>query len=144
MAGETVAQLMKTFPFARVNKPPVKIFFIAWSSLTTVMRSNYIRTARSKGLSAVDVVLRHGLRNAIQSPLQMMALQLGMLFANILIVERIFGWPGLGLYMVQAFAASDLPVIMGVAVAFALIYTAANIVVDLLQALADPRLRRVS
>jgi peptide/nickel transport system permease protein/dipeptide transport system permease protein len=114
------------------------------SSLTTVMRSNYIRTARSKGLSAVDVVLRHGLRNAIQSPLQMMALQLGMLFANILIVERIFGWPGLGLYMVQAFAASDLPVIMGVAVAFALIYTAANIVVDLLQALADPRLRRVS
>ncbi len=114
------------------------------SALLGVMRSNYIRTARSKGLSPLRVVVRHGIRNAAQSPLSMLALQLGMLFANILVVERIFGWPGLGLYMVQAFAAADLPAIMGVSIAFALIYTIANIVVEILQAIADPRLRQSS
>ncbi len=114
------------------------------SSLLGVMRSNYIRTARSKGLSPLRILVRHGIRNAAQSPLSMLTLQLGMLFANILVVERIFGWPGLGLYMVQAFASADLPAIMGVSVAFALIYTIANIAVEILQAIADPRLRQIS
>ena len=111
------------------------------SALQSVLRSDYIRTAQSKGLGPVHVVLRHGVRNALQAPLSMLGLQLGMTFANILVVERIFGWPGLGLYMVQAFASSDLPAILGVSIAFAAIYTLFNLGLDLVQAWADPRIR---
>ena len=71
----------------------------------------------------------------------MLGRQLGMTFANILVVERIFGWPGVGLYMVQAFASSDLPAILGVSIAFAVIYTLFNLALELAQAWADPRLR---
>jgi peptide/nickel transport system permease protein/dipeptide transport system permease protein len=111
------------------------------SSLASVMRQPYIRTARSKGLSGLRIWVWHGLRNALQAPLAMLGLQLGLMFANILVVERIFGWPGLGLYMVQALAASDLPCVLGVALTFAALYSVATLVIDLLQAVADPRLR---
>jgi peptide/nickel transport system permease protein/dipeptide transport system permease protein len=111
------------------------------SALHDVMRQSYVRTARGVGLNDGLVILRHGLRNAASSPLAMIGLQVGLLFGNILIVERIFAWPGLGLYMVQAFVSADLPAVLGVSLVFGAIYIGVNIAVEIGQSLADPRIR---
>lgn len=109
------------------------------SSLVNVLRQNYIRTAHSKGLGEFYILFRHALRNAATAPLAMVGLQVGLLFANILIIERIFAWPGLGLYAVQALGSSDLPAVLGVSLVFGGAYVVINALVDLLQAWADPR-----
>lgn len=109
-------------------------------ALIDVMKQSYIRTGRGKGLNESTVVLRHGLRNAASAPLAMIGLQVGLLFGNLLIVERIFGWPGLGLYTVQAFASSDLPAVLGVSMVFGTFYIAVNVIVEICQSLADPRI----
>ncbi|MET3900733.1 ABC-type dipeptide/oligopeptide/nickel transport system permease component [Devosia sp. UYZn731] len=109
-------------------------------ALHDVMKQTYIRTGRGKGLSETTIVLRHGLRNAASAPLAMIGLQVGLLFGNLLIVERVFSWPGLGLYTVQAFATSDLPAVLGVSLVFGTFYILINIVVEVSQSLADPRI----
>lgn len=109
-------------------------------ALHDVMKQTYIRTGRGKGLSETAIVLRHGLRNAASAPLAMIGLQVGLLFGNLLIVERVFSWPGLGLYTVQAFATSDLPAVLGVSLVFGTFYILINIVVEVSQSLADPRI----
>ena len=109
------------------------------SSLQSVMSQDYVRTARSKGLPERDVLRRHALRNASTGPLAMAGLQVGLLFANLLIVERIFSWPGLGAYTVQALGGDDLTAVLGVALVFGAAYIVVNTLVDLAQAWADPR-----
>jgi ABC-type dipeptide/oligopeptide/nickel transport system permease component len=109
-------------------------------ALVDVMKQSYIRTGRGKGLSESAVILRHGLRNAASAPLAMIGLQVGLLFGNLLIVERIFAWPGLGLYTVQAFASSDLPAVLGVSMVFGAFYILVNTAIEIGQSLADPRI----
>lgn len=109
------------------------------SALATVLAQDHIRTARSKGLSEQRILLRHALRNASTAPLAMLGLQVGLLFANLLIVEQIFAWPGLGLYTVQALSRSDLPAVLGVSLLFGTAYVLLNALIDLAQAWADPR-----
>ena len=109
-------------------------------ALHDVMRQAYIRTARGKGLSETEVLLRHGLRNAASAPLAMIGLQVGLLFGNLLVVERVFGWPGLGLYTVQAFASADLPAVLGVSMVFGTFYILVNTLIEIGQSLADPRI----
>jgi peptide/nickel transport system permease protein/dipeptide transport system permease protein len=109
------------------------------SSLVGVLRQDYVRTARSKGLSEGAVIRRHALRNASTGPLSMAGLQVGLVFANLLIVERIFAWPGLGLYTVQSLGQSDLTAVLGVALVFGAAYVVLNTLVDLAQAWVDPR-----
>jgi peptide/nickel transport system permease protein/dipeptide transport system permease protein len=111
------------------------------SALREVLQQPYIRTARGEGLSELHVVVRHGLRNAASAPLAMIGLQVELLFGNLLIVERVFAWPGLGLYMVQAFVSSDLPAVLGVSLVFGAIYIVVNVAVEIAQSLADPRIR---
>jgi len=110
------------------------------SALVDVMRQPYIRTARGKGLGGGRIFFRHGLRNAASAPLAMLGLQVGLMFGNLLIVERIFAWPGLGLYAVQSFASSDLPVVLGVAMVFGAFYILITMLVEILQSVADPRI----
>ncbi|KQN74845.1 ABC transporter permease [Devosia sp. Leaf64] len=110
------------------------------SALVDVMRQPYIRTARGKGLGAGYIFVRHGLRNAASAPLAMLGLQVGLLFGNLLIVERVFAWPGLGLYTVQSFATSDLPAVLGVALVFGAFYILVTMLVEIAQSLADPRI----
>lgn len=110
------------------------------SALVDVMRQPYVRTARGKGLSAGRIFFRHGLRNAASAPLAMLGLQVGLLFGNLLIVERVFAWPGLGLYTVQSFATSDLPAVLGVALVFGAFYILVTMLVEIAQSLADPRI----
>ncbi|MEO5805449.1 ABC transporter permease [Devosia sp.] len=109
-------------------------------ALHDVLKQSYIRTGRGKGLSEATVVLRHGLRNAASAPLAMIGLQVGLLFGNLLIVERIFAWPGLGLYTVQAFSSSDLPAVLGVSMVFGAFYIVVNALIEICQSLADPRI----
>lgn len=110
------------------------------SSLLDVYRQSYVRTARAKGLTEARILLYHALRNAAGPALSMLALQIALLFNNLLIVERLFSWPGLGLYTVQAFATSDLPAVLGVASVVAVTYLAAAAVIEVVRAILDPRL----
>lgn len=110
------------------------------SSLHDVLRQQHAQAARGRGLSELSVILRHGLRNSASAPLAMTGLQVRLLFGNLLIVERVFGWPGLGSYMVQSFASADLPAILGVSLVLGAFYIAVGAVVELLQTLADPRI----
>ena len=110
------------------------------SALHDVLSQAYVRTARGKGLSETSVLLRHGLRNAASAPLSMFSLQIRLLFGGLLVVERVFGWPGLGLYAVQAFASADLPAVLGVAMVFGILYIIVNTLVEISQSLADPRI----
>ena len=109
-------------------------------ALHEVMQQPYVQTARGKGISETTIVLRHGVRNAASAPLAMIGLQVGLLFGNLLIVERVFAWPGLGLYTVQALASSDLPAVLGVSLVFGAIYILVNILVEIGQSVADPRI----
>lgn len=110
------------------------------SALHDVMQQAYIRTARGKGISEIRLVFAHGLRNAATAPLAMIGLQVRLLFGNLLIVEQIFGWPGLGNYMVQSLASSDLPAVLGVSMVFGVIYMLVNMAIGICQSLADPRI----
>jgi peptide/nickel transport system permease protein len=105
------------------------------------MREDYVRTARSKGLHERTVLLRHALRNALGPMLTMAGLQFGLLLGGVVVVEEIFAWPGIGLYMAQSIQYADFPAIAGVTLALGAAYVLVNFLVDLAQSWADPRIR---
>jgi ABC-type dipeptide/oligopeptide/nickel transport system permease component len=111
------------------------------SALLEVLRQEYIRTARAKGLREGVVILKHGLRNGILPVLTLAGIGLGDLLVGAPLTETVFGWPGLGRLLVAAVGNRDLPVVMGATLLFALIYLGANLLVDLGYALVDPRVR---
>jgi peptide/nickel transport system permease protein len=110
------------------------------SSIDAEQGSDYARTARAKGLSDNLVLRRHVLRNAAGPSMSMAGLQVGLMFAGVLVIEQIFAWPGVGLYMAQSIPVADFPAIAGVTLALGVAYVLINALVDVLQAWADPRL----
>ncbi|MGY1604741.1 ABC transporter permease [Geodermatophilus sp. SYSU D00815] len=120
--------------------PAVAIGRVLHSSLQTTLRTDYTRTARAKGLSDGQVVRRHVLRNSLGPALSMTGLQVGLMFAGVLVVELIFAWPGLGQYTAQSIPVNDFPAIAGVMLLLGVAYVLINTLVDLLQATADPRI----
>jgi peptide/nickel transport system permease protein len=123
--------------------PALAIARTLGTSLNAVLGEDYVRTARSKGLRERTVLLRHGLRNAVGPTLTMAGLQLGLLLGGVVVVERIFAWPGLGLYIDQSIAYSDYPAIIGTTLVLGTAYIVVNFLVDLAQAWADPRIRTI-
>lgn len=121
--------------------PAAAIGRVLRSSLLATLRSDQVRTARSKGLTEWQVIRSHGLRNSAGPALAMSGLMLGLVFANLAVVEVIFGWPGLGSYVAQSIPKGDFPAIAGVTLVFGLLYVLVNTAVDLQQAAADPRIR---
>ncbi len=121
--------------------PAVSIGRVLRSSLIGGMGSDYVRTARAKGLSEPRIVVGHVLRNCLGAALSMTGLQVGLMFAGVLVVEQVFAWPGIGQYMAQSIPAADFPAIGGVTLLLGVVYVAVNTIVDVLQALADPRIR---
>ena len=119
--------------------PAVAMGRVLRSSLLAVLDVDYVRTARSKGLTEPQVVAHHVLRNAIGPALSMAGLQLGFMFAVVVVVEQVFSWPGIGNYLAASIPVSDFPAIAGVTLVLGAIYVVSNLVVDMLQALADPR-----
>ncbi len=110
-------------------------------SLIQVRESDYLRTARSKGLSEMAALIRHGLRNALTSVVTVLGLQLGALLTGALITEVIFSWPGLGRMLISAIGLRDYPLVEGCVLTFALTYVVVNVLTDLVYGLVDPRVR---
>jgi peptide/nickel transport system permease protein len=111
------------------------------SSMIEVLGADYVRTARAKGLSAMTVLYKHALRNAIIPILSMVGLLAATLLGGSAIVESVFAWPGIGRVTVQAATDRDYPLIMGVTLLVSAIVIVVNIVTDLLYAVFDPRIR---
>lgn len=113
-------------------------------SLRDTMRADFIRSASAKGFSWGTVTRRHALRNSANPALSMTGLQVGLLFGGSIVVEKIFSWPGVGGYLGASIGASDFPAIIGVVLVLGAAYVLINFVVDMLQLVIDPRLRRLA
>jgi len=111
------------------------------SSLLEVLRQDYIRTARAKGLNDRIVLWRHGLKNAFIPVITIIGIQLGALMGGSIIIEQIFGLPGIGWTMIQAIFNRDYPVVQAASLLLAVIFVLINLMVDLTYAFLDPRIK---
>ncbi|MBZ4691069.1 ABC transporter permease [Cereibacter changlensis] len=111
------------------------------SSMVEVLRADYIRTARAKGLTRGRVILRHALPNAILPIIAMIGIDIGVFMGGIVVVESVFGWPGIGQLAWQAIQRVDIPIIMGVTLVSATAIVIGNLIADLVAPFIDPRIR---
>jgi len=111
------------------------------SSMLEVLSQDYTTTARSKGLMEKVVVIKHALKNALIPIITVVGLHFGMLLGGAVLTETVFAWPGVGRLIVDSILARDYPVIQGTILIFGLIYTLVNLMVDVIYAFVDPRIR---
>jgi peptide/nickel transport system permease protein len=111
------------------------------SSMIGALRTDYVRTARAKGLTERAVVGKHALRNALIPVVSIMALDVAGLFSGAVITETVFGWPGIGRLFVQAMFARDYPLLMGILLLGSVMVVLFNLIADLLYGVLDPRVR---
>ncbi|MFZ3581749.1 ABC transporter permease [Loktanella sp. DJP18] len=111
------------------------------SSMVEVLRADFIRTARAKGLTRARVILRHALPNAILPVIAMIGIDIGIFMGGIVVVEGVFGWPGIGQLAWQAIQRVDIPIIMGVTLVSAFAIVLGNLLADMIAPLIDPRIR---
>ena len=111
------------------------------SSFVDILKEDYVRTARAKGLAESIVVVKHGLRNALIPVVTMMGLQFGFLLGGSIVVEVVFNWPGMGRLLVDAVDMRDYPVIQGLVLLFSLEFVLINLIVDVLYAVINPAIR---
>ena len=110
------------------------------SSMLEVVRQDYIRTARAKGLSEKVVINRHGLKNALIPIVTVIGLQFGWLLGGAVLTETVFAWPGVGRLLVDAILRRDYPIVQGTVMLLALLFVLINLVVDIVYAFLDPRI----
>ncbi len=111
------------------------------SSVLEVLNEEYIKTARSKGLTNTIIVLKHAFRNALIPVVTQISLSIPFLIGGAVVTEQIFAWPGIGSLMITAITSRDYPVIMGVAVLICVVVLVANLILDLVYAALDPRIK---
>ena len=111
------------------------------SSMIDVLRADFIRTARAIGLTRTRVILRHALPNAILPVIAMIGIDIGIFMGGIVVVESVFGWPGIGQLAWQAIQRVDIPIIMGVTLVSAFAIVAGNLLADLVAPFIDPRIK---
>ncbi|GGO67506.1 peptide ABC transporter permease [Microbacterium nanhaiense] len=121
--------------------PALAIGRVLRASLQETTRSDFVRTAQSKGLSEGAILRGHVFRNSLNATLSMGGLQLGFMFGGVLLIEGVFSWGGLGSYLGASLPVSDFPAIAGVTLILGALYIIANTVADTLQSIADPRIR---
>ena len=126
----TLAALMVAF-IARMTR----------ASMIEVLSQDYTTTARSKGLKEQVVIIKHALKNALIPIITVVGLQFGLLLGGAVLTETVFAWPGLGRLIVDSILARDYPVIQGAILVFGLLYILVNLIVDLVYAYVDPRIR---
>jgi ABC-type dipeptide/oligopeptide/nickel transport system permease component len=110
-------------------------------SMLEVLRADYMRTARAKGLGERDVIVKHGLRNAMLPVVTLIGIDFGTVIGVAVLTETTFSWPGLGSEIVDAVAQRDLPVLLGLTLVVVLVFAVINLVVDVSYAWFDPRIR---
>ena len=129
---------------------PVLSLVLGYCGITTRMmrtqllqelRQDYIRTDRSKGLPEHTVVRRHAMKNAISPILTLLGMQAGGMIGGTVLIEKIFSWPGLGSYALDAIASLDLLVVAGIVLTMAVIFILINLIVDISYVVIDPRVR---
>jgi peptide/nickel transport system permease protein len=128
------AVALSLYPMARIAK-------LLRASLVEVLGQDYVRTARSKGLSERRVVLTHALRNAALPVLTIISLQFGAVTGGAVVTEAVFSWPGIGSVAVAAIAARDFPVVRAAVLVVAVIFIGINLATDLVYAYLNPRIR---
>ena len=111
------------------------------SAMLEVLGQDYIRTARSKGLVESIIIRSHGLRNTLIPVTTVIGLQLGSLLGGAVLTETVFSWPGIGSYTIDAILKSDFPVVQGAVMIMAIVFVLVNLLVDLLYAFIDPRIK---
>ena len=121
--------------------PMAVIMRMTRSSMLEVMNEDYVRTARAKGVVPWRVVFKHALRNAMLPTITVIGLQTGLLMGGAIITETIFSWPGIGLYTYNSISSRDYASIQGVVLYAALLFVLVNLLVDILYAVLDPRVR---
>ncbi|HYL20644.1 MAG TPA: ABC transporter permease [Gemmatimonadales bacterium] len=110
------------------------------AAMLEVLSSDFVRTARAKGLSEASVIMRHGFRNALIPVITVLGLDTGSYLTGSILTETIFGWPGLGRYVLTAIEKRDLPAVQGSILFMSLVFVLVNLVTDLVYAKADPRI----
>ena len=111
------------------------------SSMLNVLDEEYIKLARAKGVSGTSIIWKHAFKNAATAPLTYSGLLLAGLFTGTVVTESVFGWPGIGRLSVDAVLQNDFPLLAGVVLFFTLIFIVGNLLVDIVLALLDPRIR---
>ena len=121
--------------------PMATIARVTRSSMLEVLRQDFIRTERAKGLSERVVIYKHAARNALLPVVTVIGLEFGLLLAGAILTETIFAWPGIGRYVVNAVRMRDYPAVQGCLLFFALTFVVVNLITDLLYVLIDPRIK---
>ncbi len=121
--------------------PMATIARVTRSSMLEVLRQDYIRTERAKGLSERVVIYKHAVRNAMLPVITVIGLNFGLLLAGALLTETVFAWPGIGRYVVKAVQMRDYPVVQGCVLFFSFMFVIVNLITDLLYVLIDPRIK---
>ena len=111
------------------------------SSMLEVLGQDYVRTARAKGISETSVIVHHALRNAWLPVVTMIGLEFGFLLGGVVVIETVFSWPGIGRLVFNAINQRDIPVVQAAVIVLAFIFIALNLVIDLIYARIDPRVR---
>ena len=111
------------------------------SAMIDVLNQDYVRTARAKGLSSSRIVFRHALPNAILPIIAMIGIDIGQFMSGVVVVEAVYGWPGIGQLAWQAIQQVDIPIIMGVTLVSALAIVIGNLLADIIAPFIDPRIR---
>jgi peptide/nickel transport system permease protein len=111
------------------------------SAMIDVLNQDYVRTARAKGLSSRRILLRHALPNALLPVIAMIGIDIGQFMGGVVVVEAVYGWPGIGQLAWQAIQQVDIPIIMGVTLVSALAIVLGNLLADLIAPVIDPRIR---
>lgn len=111
------------------------------SSMLEVIRQDYINTAKTKGVSKFNIIWKHALKNALIPAITVIGLQFGVLLGGAVLTETVFSWPGIGRLMVESIKRKDTPMVLGTVIVFAVSFSIVNLIVDILYAYIDPRIR---
>lgn len=114
---------------------------ITRSSMLEIIRADYMRTARSKGIGKLAVIMRHGMKNCWIPVITVAGLQFGTMLGGIVIIENVFAWPGVGAFLLTSITSKDTPCVLGAIVMFTVVFSVVNLLVDIIYAFVDPRIR---
>lgn len=145
--GLALSNLPKAIPYLVMPAVAIAMFSLSRtarlvrSSMLEVLGQDFVRTARAKGVPELRVVMRHALRNAWLPVVTMLGLEFGFLLSGVVVVETIFSWPGVGRLVFNAINQRDIPLVQAAVVIFSLTFVALNLLVDIIYAQLDPRIR---